>query len=101
MLTSGDSVFGGDDDNGGEDIDFGNIEIDVELTNTGIFPQASGDAKLEPRADRTDFSVEGELEFRNPVEPGKVLLDFDPRGQQIDVLEEGSTVILETLFPFS
>jgi hypothetical protein len=132
VLTSGDSVFGEDDDNVGEDIDFGNIEIEVELTNTGIFPQASGDAKLEPRADRTDFSVEiedvpvgsyglriggetvgtievmmmqdgsveGELEFRNPVEPGKILLDFDPRGQQIDVLE-GSTVILETLFPSS
>jgi hypothetical protein len=45
-----------------------------------------------------DGSVEGELEFRNPVEPGKVLLDFDPRGQQIDVLQ-GETVILEILFP--
>jgi hypothetical protein len=33
------------------------------------------------------------------VEPDKQVLDFDPRGQQIDVLEEGSTVILETLFP--
>jgi len=47
-----------------------------------------------------DGSVEGELEFRNPQEPGKILLDFDPRGQQIDVLD-GSTVILETLFPSS
>lgn len=134
VLTSGDAVFGedDDDDDGGENMDFGNIEIEVELTNSGIFPLASGDAKLEPRADRTDFSVEiedvpvgsyglrvggeavgtievmmmpdgsveGELEFRNPVEPGKVLLDFDPRGKQIDVLE-GSTVILETLFPSS
>ena len=45
-----------------------------------------------------DGSVEGELEFRNPVEPGKLLLDFDPRGQQIDVLD-GNTVVLETLFP--
>jgi hypothetical protein len=147
VLTSGDTVFdddddnggddnGGDDnggdDNGGEDIDFGTVEIEVELTNTGVYPQASGDAKLEPRADRTDFSVEiedvpvgsyelriggatkgtievmvmqdgsveGELEFRNPQEPGKILLDFDPRGQQIEVLD-GSTVILEILFPSS
>ena len=132
VLTSGDAVFGEDDDDDGENMDFGNIEIEVELTNTGVFPPASGDAKLEPRADRTDFSVEiedvpvgsyglrvggetvgtievmmlqdgsveGELEFRNPVEPGKILLDFDPRGQQIDVLD-GSTVILETLFPSS
>ena len=132
VLTSGDAVIGEDDDDDGENMDFGNIEIEVELTNTGVFPLASGDAKLEPRVDRTDFSVEiedvpvgsyglrvggetvgtidvmmlqdgsfeGELEFRNPVEPGKILLDFDPRGQQIDVLE-GSTVILETLFPSS
>jgi hypothetical protein len=45
-----------------------------------------------------DGTVRGELEFRDPVEPGKVLLDFDPRGKQIDVLQ-GNTVILETLFP--
>ena len=133
VLTSGDSVIGGGGNGGGDDggnIDFGTVEIEVELSNTGVYPLASGDARLEPRDDRTDFSVEiedvpvgdytlrigdnvvgtitvvqladgsveGELEFRNPVEPGKVLLEFDPRGLQIDVLE-GSTVILETLFP--
>lgn len=117
---------------GGGDPDFGMLDIEVELSNPGVYPAASGDAKLEPRMDRTDFSVEiedvpagsydlriggdivgtlqaaldadgtvrGELEFRNPVEPGKVLLDFDPRGKQLDVLE-GATVILETLFPGS
>lgn len=132
VLTSGDVVFdpGDDDGDDGDPIDFGMVEIDVDLTNTGVYPLASGDARLRPEADRTDFkveiedvpvgnytlriadqvvgtitavlledgSVEGTLEFRNPVEPGKILLDFDPRGQQIDVLE-GSTVILETLFP--
>ncbi len=145
VLTSGESVFDGGDDNGGDDnggddnggddnggsnIDFGVIDIETEFNNTGVYPLASGDVKLEPRPDRTDFSVEiedvpegsyslqiggeivgtiqavmmqdgaieGELEFRNPVEPGKILLDFDPRGQQIDVLD-GTIVILETLFP--
>lgn len=139
VLTSGDGVFDGGDDNGGNnggdnggdpDIDFGMVEIEVELTNTGVYPAGSGDAKLEPRDDRTDFSVEiedvpegsyplriggdmvgsiqvttlmdgsveGELEFRDPVEPGKILLDFDPRGKLIEVLE-GSTVIFETDFP--
>lgn len=142
VLTSGDTVFGGGgddgggDDNGGgggdddPDIDFGTTEIEVDLTNTGVFAEASGDARLRPLEDRTDFrveiedvpvgpyslrvggqvvgtlqvtelgdgSIEGELEFRNPVEPGKILLDFDPRGQNIEVLD-GSTVILEVLFP--
>jgi hypothetical protein len=137
VLTSGDGVIDGGDDNGnggggGSGIDFGTVPIEVELSNTGVYSLASGDAKLDPREDRTDFSVEiedvpvgsytlriggaavgtivvvqlqdgsieGEIEFRDPVEPGKVLLDFDPRGQQIDVLE-GDTVILETLFPES
>lgn len=132
VLTSGDVVIddGDDNDDGGDNIDFGTIEIEVDLTNTGVYPLASGDARLRPETDRTDFSVEiedvpvgnydlriggeivgvitviqmqdgsveGELEFRNPVEPGKQLLDFDPRGKQIDVLD-GSTVVLETFFP--
>jgi hypothetical protein len=133
VLTSGDtSIGGGGDDGGGTEIDWGTVEIEVELINPGVYPLASGRARLEPRDDRTDFSVEiedvpegsyavsvggemvgniqvvtlqdgsveGDLEFRNPVEPGKVLLDFDPRGQQIDVLE-GQTVIMEVLFPES
>ncbi len=129
VLTSGDVVID-DDDPVDPNIDFGTTEIEVDLTNTGVYILASGDARLRPEVDRTDFSVEiedvpvgdydlrigdeivgvitvmtqqdgsveGELEFRSPVEPGKTLLDFDPRGQQIDVLD-GSTVILETLFP--
>lgn len=131
VLTSGDSGLPGGNDNGdGGTIDFGVNEIEVAFRNTGVYPAASGDVRLRPREDRTDFSVEiedvpvgsydlivgaesvgiievkvmqdgavqGELEFRNPVEPGKVLLDFDPRGKQIDVLD-GTTVILETQFP--
>jgi hypothetical protein len=144
VLTSDGEVFtggggctnncGGGDMGGGGNMggghDFGMADIEVELSNPGVYPAASGDAKLEGRMDRADFSVEiedvpagsydlsigdeivgtlqaaldvdgtvrGELEFRDPVEPGKILLDFDPRGKQIDVLE-GNTVILETLFP--
>ena len=131
VLTSGDVVIGDDDNNEPDDgIDFGTNEIEIDLTNTGAYPLASGDARLRPETDRTDFSVEiedvpvgdydlriggeivgvitvivlqdgsveGELEFRNPVEPGKTLLDFDPRGKQIDVLD-GSSVVLETFFP--
>ena len=120
---------GGGHGGGGGGQDFGMMDIEVELENTGVYPLASGDAKLEPRADRTDFSVEvedvpvgdydlriggdvvgsieavmmdgsveGELEFRNPVEPGKLPLNFDPRGKKVEVLE-GSTIILNVLFP--
>jgi hypothetical protein len=47
-----------------------------------------------------DGTVRGEAEFRDPVEPGKILLDFDPRGQSIEVLE-GATVILDVTFPLT
>ena len=112
------------------DIDFGTAEIEVELTNTGVFVEASGDARLRPREDRTDFRVEiedlplgtyqlhvggikrgdiavtlidgeheGEIEFdTDPDDPGEVLLDFDPRGQLIEV-SQGGTVDLSRTFP--
>ena len=122
-------VIGDDDNNEPDDeIDFGTNEIEIDLTNTGVYPLASGDARLRPETDSADFSVEiedvpvgdydlriggeivgvitviilqdgsveGELEFRKPVEPGKTLLDFDPRGKQIDVLD-GSSVVLVLL----
>ena len=41
---------------------------------------------------------EGEIEFRSPAEPGKELLDFDPRGKLIEILD-GSTVVLESVAP--
>jgi len=39
--------------------------------------------------------TEGEVEFRSPVEPGKILLDFDPRGQRVEIAQ-GDTVFLTT-----
>ena len=40
---------------------------------------------------------EGELEFRNPVEPGKELLDFNPLGQLIEIVQDG-VVLFSTVF---
>ena len=46
----------------------------------------------------TAGGTEGELEFRDPVEPGKLMLDFDPRGQIIAATRNGS-VVLQGTFP--
>ena len=46
----------------------------------------------------TDF--QGEIEFRNPVESGKILLEFDPRGQLVEV-RQGATTFLSRNFPAS
>ena len=44
-----------------------------------------------------DGGTEGEIEFRNPVEAGKVLLDFDPRDQLIEI-KENNTLLFSTDF---
>lgn len=36
---------------------------------------------------------EGEIEFRDPVEPGKLPLDFDPRGQVVDIIKDQVIVL--------
>ncbi|TDR23581.1 hypothetical protein [Marinicella litoralis] len=119
--TPGGGNNGGDTGGGG-----GNnqqIEIDVDFTNTGVDADASGSVDYEVRTDRRDFKVEvedltlgtyqlvvggqvitsfdvntdeTELEFRDPVEPGKLLLDFDPLNQLIEI-KQGSTVYLSAL----
>jgi hypothetical protein len=101
-------------------------EIAAPLLNSGAVPAASGDARYRLRADcRADFSVEiedvadgnyefrvggttvgtiavsggrGELEFSDPVEPGKGPLGFDPRGQTVEVFH-GATLLLQRSFP--
>ncbi len=112
---------GADDpnDNGDE------VEVEVDLVNSGLDADASGRARLRTRPDRTDFNVEvedlddgdyelfvgatqvatitvaggeGEVEFRDPVEPGKLPLDFDPRGMTISV-EQNGEVFLSVDFP--
>ncbi len=106
------------------------FEVEIELTNAGVYPGGSGEIEFEQRIDRTEFKVEiedvpagdytlrvggvdravievvelidggteGELEFRDPVEPGKLPLDFDPRGQLVEILE-GGTLIFSAELP--
>ncbi len=91
-------------------------EIEVPLNNLGVDPDASGEIDYEVRDDRIDFKVEvedlddgsyelvvgnavvtniqvvageGEVEFRDPPEPGKLPLTFDPLGQEIKVQKDG------------
>lgn len=114
---------GGISDDTPSDVPISEQRVGLVPAREGI--TGSGHADFEERADRTEFSVEvedladgnyriivggidrgplivgmgiGETEFRSPVEAGKILLTFDPRGQAIEVLD-GSTVILEMSFP--
>lgn len=122
-----DDSGGGDDDSGGGDDSGsdGELRVAIELTATAAAGGASGDAEYRRETDRTRFDVEiedvadgeytlevggvprgtiqvvdgeGELEFRDPSEPGKELLDFDPLGKTVRVLD-GGTVILQGTMP--
>ncbi len=74
------------------------VEIeDVPVGSYALLVGGEAVGTIEVR-ELMDGSVEGELEFRNPVEPGKLLLDFDPRGKTIEVLE-GTTTLFTGAFP--
>lgn len=98
----------------------------VYMVNVGPDFDAQGKLKYEAKATKTKFSIEVEklapgtydvlvggapvsqittvssasveVEFQNPVEPGKTLLNFDPLGAQIDVVQ-GATVFLTGVLP--
>lgn len=96
------------------------VEIERDFNNTGINNEASGSVKYEVRSDRRDFKVEiedldfgtyqlvvggttvasfnlnddeVELEFRDPVEPDKLALDFDPLNQLIEIKQSGTVYL--------
>jgi hypothetical protein len=97
-------------------------EVEVALFNTGASSEAKGKARYRVRDDcESDFRVEvenieaanyelrvggvvrgtivvvpvgGELEFdTDPDEPGELQLDFDPRGETIEVRRNGTTYL--------
>jgi hypothetical protein len=57
-----------------------------------------GDQKGQIEVVETDGQFKGKLKFSNPVKGDTALLDFDPRGMILEVLQ-GDVVILESLFP--
>jgi hypothetical protein len=72
-----------------EDVPVGNYDILVGGINRGTI-----------NAVNTGTEVEGQIEFdSDPDEPGEQLLNFDPRGQLIEILDGGATTILERDFP--
>lgn len=104
-------------------------EFEIDLLSTGLIAGAEGEAEFELDSSRVEFSVEiedvpagsyrlevggidrgeiivdssddeGEIEFRSPASPGHILLDFDPRGQTIDVRNDVD-IILTAVAPES
>ena len=77
------------------------FSVEIEDLPLGVYSlNIGGIARGSITVVDTVNGPEGEIEFRSPPEPGKELLDFDPRGQIIEVLQ-GSTVVLESIAPDS
>jgi len=99
------------------------LELDIDMTNQGVDADADGKIDYRVRTDRRDLKVEiedldddtyqlfvdqvfivdiivvnanGEVEFRDPVEPGKLSLDFDPLGKLFEI-KKGSTIYLSAV----
>lgn len=71
------------------------FEIEVEHLDAGTYQlQVAG----APVAELVVAGLELELEFQDPVEPGKLLLNFDPLGAQVDVVKDGA-VYLSAVLP--
>jgi hypothetical protein len=77
------------------------VEFSVELEDVPVGEYTLRSAGT-PRGTITVLAVdggsEGEIEFRDPVEAGKILLDFDPRGQVLSAERNGAVVLTGT-FP--
>ncbi|MEO8460390.1 MAG: hypothetical protein ABI451_07670, partial [Dokdonella sp.] len=75
------------------------FSVEIEDVATGAYVlEVGGTARATVNVINVPGGSEGEIEFRNPVEPGKLLLDFDPRGKAIRILRNG-TVVLSGTFP--
>jgi hypothetical protein len=74
-------------------------DYDVELEDLPVGAyvlRVGGTARATIDVRAIAGGTEGEVEFRSPVEPGKLLLDFDPRGQQVEVTQGGTVFFRST-----
>ena len=123
---SGDNS-GGDDDGSGDNSGGGaqgDVSLLVSLTSTGADSNANGEASFEQIGNEREFEVEiedladgsytlkvggtdrgqiavsderGELKFASPARAGRALLDFDPRGQSIEIWRDGTRYLVGQL----
>jgi len=138
VLTSGEDVLAEKDkgnSGGGNGGGNGKMEIEIDLYNTGVYPEAEGVASYVEKNNSIEFEVEikgvpmdayplslwvesffrgeiyvvadhdddddnlkGKLRFSNPQKEERELLDFDPRGQMIEVYG-GGKLIFDDFFP--
>jgi hypothetical protein len=75
------------------------FEVEIEDVAAGNYSiRVGGVHRATLRAFLQDDTIEGEVEFRSPGERGKVTLNFDPRGQLIEIVDTSGTILFSHLF---
>lgn len=75
------------------------FEIEIEDVAPGSYSLLVGGIdRATLRATLQGDTVEGEVEFRSPGERGKVTMNFDPRGQLIEIVNAANETLFRHLF---
>lgn len=75
------------------------FEVEIEHLPAGLYPLYVGGVEQgQIEVVENDSKFKGKLKFSDPQTADSELLDFDPRGEIVEILQ-GDMVILETLFP--
>ena len=78
------------------------VEFSVEIEDVpiGFYPLKVGgiEVGIIETIEMHDGEIFGHIKFRDPETHGREHLDFEPRGEKIEVLQ-GESIILEVDFP--
>lgn len=70
------------------------FKVEIEDVDVGSYSLRVGSVhRATLRAALIDGTVEGEVEFRSVVEPRKILLNFDPRGQLVEIVAPDGSIL--------
>jgi len=82
----------------------GRVELEVEIEDVpeGDYElHVGGVQRAVISVVMTDDDLEGEVEFRSPAEPGKLLLDFEPLGELVEIIQDGAVILEGVVEPAS
>lgn len=76
------------------------FSIKIKDVPAGFYAVLVGGSQVgEIEVVEVEGKFEGEIKFTDPLKEGALELTFDPRGQQIEILQADLQVILQVLFP--
>ncbi|PKL94794.1 MAG: hypothetical protein CVV18_07790 [Gammaproteobacteria bacterium HGW-Gammaproteobacteria-8] len=70
------------------------FEVEIEDVPEGDYElHVGGVLRATITVVMSDDGPDGKIKFRSPAEPGKLLLDFEPLGELVEIIQNGSVVL--------